>query len=1046
MQKTTTFQVFNASAGSGKTYTLVKEYLKILLGSADPDRFRTILAVTFTNKAAGEMKERVISNLRAFSRSDFHDPSSNLQHQIQAELELDPRTLHERSKKVLFQILYNYSAFNITTIDSFTHRLIRNFAFDLGLSLNFDVEMDTRSLLNEAVDLLIAKIGEDKELTEVLVAYSLQKTNEDRSWDVANDLKEMAQLLLNENDLIHVQHLQKKSLTDFIELKNKLQQSIRNAKNKLQDIGAESLTLLSEANLVPENFTRKTFPNFLKDLKNFEDKFDYAKRSETIDKAIATHNFYTKSASDNIKQSIESVLPELIGLFDKSKKLYQKKKRYELLLKNTIPLAVLSKINECLNELKARKNVHLNAEFNALISAHLKEQPAAFIYERLGETYRHYFIDEMQDTSALQWQNLVPLISNALSQEDSSLLLVGDAKQSIYRWRGGEAEQFMALATDYNPFVVDKTTSQLGTNYRSYSIINEFNNAFFKQVSTYFHDPLYGQMYYKENQQESTDKKGGYVQLSFIDQGFRSEEKDLIYAKQVLDIVVDLKDQYELQEICVLTRTRKQGIAIADFLIDNGVDIVSSETLLLKHSEIIQFIINTLTYLQQPANKQAQLEMVYFLYDWTQINEDKHQFLSGLMKDDRDVFFKHLQSYHFSFEFSVYSSLPLYERIEYIVRTFTLHRVPDSYLLFFLDEVSQYSRRNAGGTSGFLDYWHEKKDGLSLVVPQEKNAVRIMTIHKSKGLEFPVVIFPHDLNVYFENLAKIWYPMVGENDLGDFEHLLISNKNSLTVLGSTGETGTALLEAHKDKLELDAINLLYVALTRSIEQLYVLTENRSLTEEPSWYSHYFLAYLKESGYYQEDKKLYEFGSKKRYSKKNLSLSATLGLNELISSSWHQRNIATQAQLIWKTELGDAIQYGNLVHQILGRIKFSSDIEEALDLAKQEHDLNPSILSDLKMTLDKLISHPVLAPYFKPGLRVFNEREILTQSQQIAIPDRVVVDAQSQATIIDYKTGVVDNIHRNQLKIYENAVQDLGFSVQKKMLVYIDRDIKVVEVD
>lgn len=1048
MQQPATFQVFNASAGSGKTYTLVKEYLKILLRTSDPDRFKHILAVTFTNKAATEMKQRVISNLREFTQPDGSKNKSNLFQQLENELEIDAGQLHERAHKVLLRILFNYSAFNITTIDSFTHRLIRNFAFDLGLSLNFDVEMDTSAMLNEAVDLLLVKIGEDKQLTKILIDYSLQKANEDRSWDISRDLKEMAQLLLNEQDLVHVQNLQKKSLDDFVRLKNKLHNAVLAAEKHLRDIGGLSLEKLDDAQLAPENFIRKTFPNFLQDLKNFNKKFDYSKRSATIEKAIAEHRFYTKNTAEQIKNRIEELLPDLIVLFNQSKEVFEQKRRYELLLKNTIPLAVLSKINESLDALKASKNMRLNAEFNTLISGYLKEQPVAFIYERLGERYQHFFIDEMQDTSILQWQNLIPLISNALSQQDSSLFLVGDVKQSIYRWRGGEAEQFMGLASNTNPFVIDKEVRALGTNFRSYSTITDFNNQFFQFLSRYFQDERYRQIYLNENRQKSTEKNGGYVRLSFIEEGLLAADKDERYPQKVLEIIHELKDQYDLREICVLTRTRKQGVAVADYLISNNIDIVSSESLLLKNSLKIQFIIHLLSYLEQRSNSQAQLELLYFIYKNYRIETDKHQFLSSMIHTDSDTFFKRLESYHISFDHRICVALPLYECIEYIIRSFDLNQNSDSYLLFFLDEVLQYSRNNSAGVSGFLEYWHEKNDRMSVEVPQENNAVHIMTIHKSKGLEFPVVIFPYDLNIYFENLAKIWYPLIDEQGLEDFKHLLITNKNSLKVLGSTGETGLNMLEKHQSTLELDAINLLYVILTRAIEQLYIISEKRKPADIPKWYSQFFIAYLQQQGLYHQDVDLYEFGTRQRLSTKSFPRSSSVTIKNMLSSSWQDRkiNIVARAHLIWNSELGAAIDYGNLIHEILARIKYETDVQDAITYYENNSGIAADILNSITQTILAVVEHPSLNLYFDHDLLVFNEREILTNAKEIVIPDRIVINSDKKATIIDYKTGNQDKKHQQQLKIYEQAVYDLGYQIHKKLLVYIGPNIVVEEVD
>ena len=296
MHTPSSFNVYNASAGSGKTFTLVKEYLKLLLQSEDIFLFQKILAVTFTNKAAGEMKERVLNNLHTFSEGNNND----LLTIILNETTLDKQVIEKRSKKIIDAILQNYAAFSITTIDSFTHKIIKSFAFDLGLSLNFEVEMDAVSLLNEAVDVLISKIGSDKDITQLLIQFSLDKTDDDKSWDITRELNDIAKILLNEDDVIHFNALSNKTLDDFTQLKSKLSVSKKELLQKIKNTGKEALTTIEQEGLEPQNFTRSTFPNFLKDLSEFTSSFDYKKRSETIDKAIETHSFYTKTAKPEI--------------------------------------------------------------------------------------------------------------------------------------------------------------------------------------------------------------------------------------------------------------------------------------------------------------------------------------------------------------------------------------------------------------------------------------------------------------------------------------------------------------------------------------------------------------------------------------------------------------------------------------------------------------------------------------------------------------------------------------------------------------------------
>ncbi|NNC70021.1 MAG: UvrD-helicase domain-containing protein [Flavobacteriaceae bacterium] len=1043
MQEPSVFNVFNASAGSGKTYMLVKEYLKVLLSTSDINRFKNILAITFTNKAAAEMKDRVLSNLRDFAKAEIVQKKTKMFIQLERETNIQDVLLHERSKKVLQSILYNYSAFNITTIDSFTHRLIRNFAFDLGLSLNFDVEMDARSLLYEAVDLLISNIGEDQELTKVLIDFSLQKANEDKSWDISRELKEIAQILLNENDLLHVQELKDKSLQDFVDLKATLQKRLKSIREEFTEIGKQGLQLIDDHDLNHGDFYRSMIPNHFKKLAaDFKSAkfFDQSKLKERIDE----RNFYSKSKSDDIKTTIEQIIDPLLELYEQSENLYKEYALYSLFLGSLIPLAVLSKINKSLEALKEEKNIHLHAEFNQLISKHLRTQPAPFIYERIGERYKHYFIDEMQDTSKLQWQNLRPLIENALSQENSSLLLVGDAKQSFYRWRGGKAEQFIGLSKNENPFFTEKKVSPLTINYRSYSEIINFNNNFFQFISKYFKKQSYLEIYLKENQQKTTDKIGGYVNLSFIQDGLLAADKDKVYAEKVLEVIDQTKGNYDYNEICVLTRTRKQGVNIANHLTENGIDIISSETLLLENSRKVQFIIHLLSYLQQQSNKEAQLEVLYFVFDHQNIQQDKHHFISELIDCKTEDFFETLKNYSIDFNYRTYSQLPFYESVEYMIRSFKLTKTSDAYLHFFLDEVLSYSIRKSEGAKGFLEYWHEKKDKLSVVVPEEKNAVRIMTIHKSKGLEFPVVIFAYDLDIYRELNPKTWYPITKKEKFHDFDRLLVNVNKSLE---NVSDTGSKLYQQRRNELELDNINLLYVTLTRAIEQLYIISEKRTLTDEPKWFSQFFIEYLKAIDRYGEDQDEYNFGSKERKSKKDKALQKSFDSGQFISSSWldHNINIVAASNLLWDSEVGTSIIYGNLIHEILAKIKTKTDIENVIELYVLNGTISSDQISSISRTINDVVEHPFLKDYFQQNLEVYCEREIVTSDKEIIIPDRIVIDENSKTTIIDYKTGKPDKKYHSQLQKYERSVNEIGLQVEKKLLVYIDEAIVIEEV-
>ena len=1045
MHPPSTFQVYNASAGSGKTFTLVKEYLKVLLNSKDLFRFQKVLAITFTNKAAAEMKARVLSNLEAFSDGEEND----LFHAIQKEISIDKATIQERSKRILAIILQNYAAFSITTIDSFTHKIIKSFAFDLGLSLNFEVEMDAVSLLNESVDVLISKIGTDQKLTKLLIDYTLEKTDDDKSWDISKDLNEFSKILLSEEDTIHFRGLANKTITDFTALKKKLNKQQIALKKQVSQTGESLLSLLSNAGLETKDFTRGTVPKFFADVAQKEFNFEFIKRSEVIEKAIDNDQYYTKKTTQEKIALIEGVVPQIVTSFEKTKELFKQFLLNKLALKSLTPLAVLNHINLELTHIKEENNIRLNAEFNQLISDHIKEQPAPFIYERIGQKYLYYFIDEMQDTSVLQWQNLIPLIANALAQEHSNLLLVGDGKQAIYRWRGGKAEQFIDLGTSgdasENPFQVLKEIKELTTNYRSYSEVIGFNNLFFQHTAHFLQNEDYKKLFIDGNKQLTTDKKGGYVALSFLEKEKENEVDALKYPKKVLEIIQQLDPKFSLSEVCVLVRKKDHGVAIANYLSENGIAIVSSETLLLSSSSKVNFIINFLQTIQHPNDKEALLDCLYFLHSHSKIQQEKHQFISDFIRLEQQQFFSELNLHGLFFDLSKFHQKPFYEKVEEIIRSFQLIHASDAYVQFFLDIVLEQQRK---GTSiqEFLDFWEDKKEILSIVAPAAKNAVQVMTIHKSKGLEFPVVIFPYDLNIYKQINPKAWLDELPEIFHG-FPELLVDYSKSLSYIN---DRGLHIFNAHREAQELDNFNLLYVALTRSVEQLYIITAHNLKSdglENTNFYSGVFIHYLKAKNLWQEGVFEYSFGEKKKMSSSQEKRQETETQQEFISTSLDEHNILMLANSskLWDTAQGKAIDFGNLIHEMMSKVITENDIEKVVKQYIQYGFISKVDAAEIEKTIFKIATHKKLVSFFREAVTIFNEREIVDVDNQIIIPDRLVLTAKNEVTIIDYKTGKPSKRDHQQLLKYEQVLKKMHFKVVQKLLVYINEQIDIVEV-
>ncbi|OBQ56955.1 UvrD-helicase domain-containing protein [Tamlana sp. s12] len=1042
MQSTAPFTIYNASAGSGKTYTLVKAYLKILFGSHSKDQFKRILAITFTNKAVAEMKDRIIETLKNFAQPSILTANDSMFNDICEALEMTPEALHKKSENLLNYIIHNYAAFDISTIDGFTHRLIRTFAHDLKLPLNFEVELDQESLLFEAVDSLITKAGTDTELTKTLIDFALEKADDDKSWDLSYDFNKIAKLLTNENDIPFIETLKDKSLQDFKNLKVQLKQEIASSESKIQTKAQHVLDIIKDKGLEHSNFSRKTLPNhFLKALNlDFLRLYDN-KLGENISER---KGIYTKSLNADLASAIDSLLPQIEESYNSIKEEVYHLKFLKNFYKNITPLSVLNAINNELIALKEAQNKMLISEFNAIISTEIKAQPTPFIYERIGEKFKHYFIDEFQDTSVLQWENLIPLLENSLSAQGGSTMLVGDAKQAIYRWRGGKAEQFIGLFNDVNPFHIQKDVANLPANFRSFKEVIEFNNGLFQFLANQvFHHEAYQKLYNDASQQITKDENG-YVELSFLDINKEDDRNDIFPEITLEKIKNSLENGFQLKDICVLVRKKKEGVAVANYLSQHNIPIISSETLLINNAPEVGFITYLLTLLLQPKNNEIKIKVLHFLTEHFQI-ENKHDYFINHIHLSIEELFESFKEFNISISSSELLQLPLYDMAETIVRTFGLVKNSNAYIQFFLDIIHDFAQKKGSDISGFLEFFNKKKDNLSIISPKGQDAVQIMTIHKSKGLEFPVVIFPYaDLDMARDVDPKEWFKI----DEAQYQGLSYTLLNYTKDFEYFGDEGLNIFNRHESEQALDNINLLYVALTRSVEQLFIIsTKDISAKGEVNSkkYSGLLILYLQHLGLWQDAQELYAFGSPNKTSKATTKQQETEFQQAFISTAKETHNIkvVTKSGLLWDTNQEAAIEKGNLIHDIMAGIKTDKDIDPVFNQYLKSAIINPKQANTLKKLVTQIVQHPELLKYYNnPEHTIYNERDIITKTGMVYRPDRVVIDSENNATIIDYKTGLADKEHAQQLQLYQDVLEEMLFTVKKKILIYTNNEITV----
>ena len=1044
MQKST-FKIYNASAGSGKTFTLAKSYIKALIQSNNYDQFKHILAITFTNKAVGEMKERIITMLKSFSNKESLTAPNDMFIQICKETSISPQHLQTKSKYILKYILHNYGAFDISTIDGFTHRIIRTFAQDLKLPVNFEVELQEDRLLNEAVESLISKAGSDKNLTTLLIDFAIEKTDGDKSWDISFDFKKIAKLLISENDLLVIKSLEDKTQEDFNALKLGLLKDIAKLESDITTIANKILVLIEECGLEPSDFNRKSLPNYFKNLSqsNFNITFDTSWQNHLINGLP----IYPKRTTEHIASTIESIRPDLVHGFTETKTKLFRLKLKKAFYRNVTPLSVLNAIKSELSTLKQEQNTILISEFNKIISAEIKNQPTPFIYERLGEKFKTYFIDEFQDTSKLQWENLVPLLDNTLSASNGSVMLVGDAKQAIYRWRGGEAEEFINLYNKVkHPFQIDAEVLNLDTNYRSAKEIVAFNNDFFSFLSkNYFSNTTYSRLY-ENAKQNFYNNNAGYVNIEFLDIN-KNDDTNEIYADAVYKTIITCYEKgYTAQDICVIVRKRKQGVTIANYLSQKNIKVTSSESLLLKNSDRVNFINSFLKLLLQPDNDALKINVLSFIANTHNI-EDKHSFFDAHVKLDLPLLFTSLQNLNIFLVKEALLSLPLYELVEQLIRTFNFNDTSDAYLQFYLDVVLEYTQKQNSDLAAFIDYFENEKERLSIVSPKNTDAIQIMTIHKCKGLEFPIVIFPFaDLDIYNDIEPKIWFPVNAEKFNG-FETLLVSSKKDIQYFGETGEK---IYTTRQSQMELDNINLLYVALTRAVNQLHIISKkdiNSKGEVNNSRYSGMFISYLKAIGKWSEEKYMYSFGQLSNNSNANIITFNDLHILHLISvpKEYHNLNIITRAGQLWGTSQEKAIEHGTLVHLILSKIKTALDVDFVFNEMLANGDVSRANANELKQTVKQVIEHPKLNPLFSKEFKIFNETDIITKFGEFIRPDRININTHNEAILLDYKTGRPKAHYNTQINNYASTLNEMNYKVIHKYIVYINEIVKVIEV-
>jgi len=1078
------FTVYKSSAGSGKTYTLVKEYLKLVL--TNPLRVGHILAITFTNAASAEMKERIIKALAEITalkrgylstKSQETTRTKDLVSQIATETKMNETSLLENSEKVLFHILHNYNDFSISTIDSFTHRILRTFAFDLWIPLNFDIEFDTQQTIEKAADILISKTGKgnNTKLTNLLVNFIESRTDEERSIGIEREIVQMASKMLDEDSVHYINKLKDKEIPDFLKAHGIIKKKVDAFQSQLVELGEKGLKIIDNAGMPVSSLAQGNKGIFSWFKKLSEGRIlDSLPPNKTVQKILNENKWHSAKATKDDLAAINTITHELQSISEEILNLSENYLSDYILLNNVrnnlFSLALINEMEKIIDEIRKEENILFISDFNKKISDFIAREPIPFIYERIGEKYQNYMIDEFQDTSVLQWQNMLPLIENRLAHGDMSLL-VGDAKQSIYRWRGGDAQQFIKLPklTDkiysVNKEHVERTlienyrqipeNPEEGTvNYRSLENIVNFNNDFFETIKPGLPE-LVKEVYRGHHQKTHKTGNGGYVEISFVKETKGDKERfvneTVVKVQNIIDELVNTN--YTYSDIAVLCRKKREAATVAQHLTQEGLYVVSEESLLLSGSPKVNFLISFLRLLNNPDDNVSLVECLEFLINNNLIKDphNLHLCLKNIFPDEDENQGKNQKNNYERFisllnenglnvaSFSFYANI--YELFEEIVRLFfPSQKNIDPYLSFFFDCVHDYQQKRENSIPEFLRYWDENKNTLSLIIPDKLNAVKVITIHKSKGLQFPVVIHPFAKETVRSNRDEGFWIDMKDKDIPGLKVAYISAQKSLL------ETDFSGLYAHEEESKmLDLVNLTYVAFTRPQEKLFVISSMPESGKFPQNSLNTLLQkYLESKGFWNNDTLVYSFPEKKPQTtstdseKKAHPFDKTgeVWLNEHITQPWKNKVAARILDEPYEAGQVKKITRGKTIHKAMENISADKDIPVVLKQLISDGYIAENDKDTLEENIKSLIKNPLIQPFFSENCSVKTEPGIFDNKGNFYRPDRIAFST-GETAVIDYKTGKPHEKYQHQIRKYGRLLKDMGYKNIKLFIVYID---------
>ena len=1083
--------VYRASAGSGKTFTLAIRFIELLIDN--PFAYRETLAVTFTNKATEEMKLRILSQL--YGLANNLSDSKDYMRRIVEDLGCSEQEVRKKADTALHLMLHDFSCFNIETIDSFFQRVLRNLAHELGLKANIRVELNNNEVESMAVDRLIAELKQNDKVMKWIISYIEQKMEDDENWNVISNIKDFGKKIFQQEYKDNAEKLNEKFNSDdnFVELyKQSLRSIISDADKEIKDFAERFFKITADNGYDPYGFsggTRGAASYFTK-LRDGEYLDSEKIYNKTAMKACDGAEGWVKKG--DIGTPIATFASNtLVPLINEAEKVRQKHVKNvtsaKAVLSHINELRLLNNIEQEVQEINKETNCFLLDGTQNLLNKLMENSDAPFVFEKIGGRIANIMIDEFQDTSTVQWENFKKLLLECMSHENSQNLIVGDVKQSIYRWRNGDWSLLSNIANDKDLEGKDVKLENLDTNYRSETNVIDFNNIFFTTAAPVLNAILredgndkgdtIEDIYTAElvNQKYPAGKeRHGMVDIRMIvaDDDMDVKTKAIEMTKEYITDLIDAGARQ--QDIAILTRDKKEISLLANTLQNDlpQFTFISDEAYILDASMSVNILVDAMKSMLTPED----------LLLRAQLAKEYQQSILGKNDDELHIdkesgIDRYLPSEYVN-ERERLLSLPLSDLVDRLFTVFGLSRLMNesAYTDTFIDQLNTFTKNNVPDMGKFLEAWDESIHKRA-VNGGDLQGIRFLTIHKSKGLEFDHVIIPFAGWELSPKDNTLWC----KTDEEPFAEMPVIPVESSKIKNSVYSN-----DYYEEKLQngIDNLNILYVAFTRAAKNLIIIGKNAMGKKEMS--NSTMSAIIQRTLDKMIDKlpwsekddnplgndgdKRFTFGSmyiKNKVTKTSDNVFMQENTPVIVDIDIHSQNLEfRQSNRSRKFASGTDdtpenqhyITQGTVMHGVLSQIHDASEMESVLNdfvqegvISDNDENLNRNTLSLLiRKRIEENPLH-VVNRWFSCDVEVFNECSILCPDPETGLahelrPDRVVKDG-DRITVIDFKFGKARPEYHDQVRQYMHLLKDMGYGQVDGYLWYIyNNKVEKVSID